>query len=179
MQARTYPFTPESHVAGGDRQGRPVVLAPMTEVAADTLAPAIVAVGPWAHYGFLAAAMRTSLLATGDGAIRYEIRCGGDCAGAAAIRSPWLAGPYLQLLAILPEFRGCGVGKVVLDWYEATARSVGTRNLWLCVSGFNRDAQRLYRREGYHPATILPDLMRSGDDELLMRKLLADPSTDL
>ena len=89
------------------------------------------------------------------------------------IRSPWLAGPYLQLLAVLPMLQGSGTGSAILTWYEATAMAARMRNAWLCVSGFNVDAQRFYERYGYQLAGRLPDLMRDGDDELLMRKNLA------
>ena len=47
--------------------------------------------------------------------------------------------------------------------------------VWLCVTGVNTGAQRLYRRRGYTLAGTLPGMLRDGDDELLMRKMLTTP----
>lgn len=173
MIASTYPFTEESHAVGATGDGRALVLLPMTPAAATVLAPAIASIGPWAHYNFAPADLEASLLVTGDGAIRYQLTCDGVPAGVVIIRSPWLAGPYLQILAVLPALQGTGTGTAVLKWYETTAMAARMRNVWLCVSGFNVDAQRFYERYGYTLIGHLPDLMRDGDDELLMRKNLA------
>jgi hypothetical protein len=40
------------------------------------------------------------------------------------------------------------------------------------VSAFNPGAQRLYRAHGFEQVAALGDLVRDGDDELLMRKRL-------
>ncbi len=104
--------------------------------------------------------------------MRYQIECGGDLAGAVIIFNPWLAGPYLQMLAILPAHQKRGIGARVLAWLESEARG-HFRNLWLCVSGFNTDAQRFYRLHGFEQVTTLEGLLRDEDDELLMRKRLA------
>lgn len=173
MTASTHPFTLDVHAIGSTRNGRKLELAPMTHDAAARLAPVIATIGPWAHYNFAPADMQASLLISGDGAIRYQLTCDTAPAGVVIIRSPWLAGPYLQILAVLPELQGSGAGSTVLDWYEATAMSARMRNVWLCVSGFNVDAQRFYERYGYTLVGHLKDLMRDGDDELLMRKNLA------
>ncbi len=173
MLSSTHPFTPEDNLAGTLADGRALVLSAMTPEAAAELAPAIAGIGPWAHYNFSPEAMQSSLLITGDGAIRYQLTCAGASAGVVIIRSPWLAGPYLQILAVLPELQGAGIGTAILKWYEATALTARMRNVWLCVSGFNLDAQRFYQRCGYTTIGHLPDLMRDGDDELLMRKNMA------
>jgi diamine N-acetyltransferase len=173
MRASTHPFTPEPHAVGFTRDGRALALAPMTDDAAARLAPEIAGIGPWAHYNFAVDDMRASLLITDDGAIRYQLTCDGAPAGVVIIRSPWLAGPYLQILAVLPSLQGSGAGTSILKWYEGMALEAHMRNVWLCVSGFNVDAQRFYQRYGYTMVGHLPDLMRNGDDELLMRKSIA------
>src|SRR5262249_3711817 len=82
---------------------------------------------------------------------------------------PWLAGPYLQMLAVLPTHQNHGIGGRLLAWFEDEAR-LHFRNLWLCVSAFNIDAQRFYARHGYVHLATLHDLMRAGDGELRLRK---------
>ena len=109
--------------------------------------------------------------------IRYQVRLADALAGAVIIRSPWLAGPYLQMLAVLPEWQGQAIGSAVLDWYEAAAVNAQMRQVWLCVTGINTRAQQLYRRHGYEMAARVPDMMRDGDDELLMRKGLVGQRT--
>ena len=173
MLSSTDPFSPDDHVVGILSDGRKLVLSPMTPAAAAELAPQIADIGPWAHYHFSPDAMRAGLLITEDGAIRYQLTCNDVPAGVVIIRSPWLAGPYLQILAVLPAFQGTGAGTAILRWYETTALTARMRNAWLCVSGFNVDAQRFYQRYGYTMIGHLPDLMRDGDDEMLMRKNLA------
>ena len=76
------------------------------------------------------------------------------------------------MFAVLPAHQKRGIGARVLAWYESEARG-HFRNLWLCVSGFNPDAQRLYRQHGFEHVATLDGLVRDGDDELLMRKRLA------
>src|SRR5207248_4635940 len=109
---------------------------------------------------------------SGDGTIRYQIECGAELAGAVIILSSWLAGPYLQMLAIMPAYQNRGIGAAILVWFESEARD-HFRNLWLCVSACNVHAQRFYRMHGYQRVATLEGLLRDGDDELLMRKRLA------
>jgi diamine N-acetyltransferase len=168
----TTPFAPARHHLGVLRGGAKLELAPMTVAAAAALGPAVAAIGPWAHYGFPPALLTAQLAKTSDGAVRYQVLADEAIAGAVLIRSPWLAGPYLQMLALLPPLQGQGAGAAILDWYEHTARASAARSAWLCVTGINVHAQRFYQRHGYRLAGTLADLMRDGDDELLMRKQL-------
>ena len=179
MTAATHPFTPQTHAIGNARDGRALVLAPMTPAAAAVLAPDIVTFGPWAHYGYKAETIERRFNTTGDGSVCYALHCGAVPAGVVIVCSPWLVGPYLQMLAVLPVCQGQAVGAAVLAWYEETARRGTLRNVWLCVSGFNTNAQRFYERHGYALAGRLPDLLRDGEDELLMRKRLIPLATVL
>ena len=61
------------------------------------------------------------------------------------------------------------------DW----AKIVGVRggadfrespNVFLCVSSFNKEAQRLYKRLGYRKVGELKDYVVKGHSEFLMRK---------
>ena len=166
------PFRSDRYAIGASRDGQPLTLRAMTPAAADLLGPQIAAFGPWAHYDFGPDRMTASIKGSDDGVVRYQIECGADLAGVVIIVCPWLAGPYLQMLAVLPAHQNRGIGAAFLGWFEAEARG-HFRNLWLCVSGFNTEAQRLYRAHGFERVATLDGLVREGDDELLMRKRLA------
>jgi GNAT superfamily N-acetyltransferase len=117
-----------------------------------------------------AEALARFLAASGDGASRYRVEVGGAEAGAVSVRSPWLKGPYLEFLALLPRFQGQGIGADILVWFEQEALALGARNLWVCASSFNAGALRFYERHGFRPTATLPDLVASGYGEILLRK---------
>jgi ribosomal protein S18 acetylase RimI-like enzyme len=171
MPDQRRPYHSETFAIGTSRDGNLLRLQAMTAAAADELGPQTAAIGPWAHYSSAAASVTAALRRTGDGAVRYQVRSGPALAGAVVICCPWLAGPYLQLLAILPAHQNRGIGGSVLSWFETEARD-HFRNLWLCVSAFNIAAQRFYVRHGFERVATLDGLLRDGEDELLMRKRL-------
>ena len=135
-----------------------------------SLAEAIVAIPPWSVVDYPAAAMARFLATSGDGASRYRVEVGGVEAGAVSIRFPWLKGPYLELLAILPRFQSQGLGASILAWLEQEAIGLGARNVWVCAASFNAGAVRFYERHGFRPAATLPGLVADGYDEILLRK---------
>ena len=151
-----------------DLQGvRLVVLEPAV---APALAAAIVAMPPWSAMDYPADAMARFLAMTSDGGSRYLIEIDGAEAGAVAVRHPWLKGPYLELLAVLPPFQRRGIGAGVMSWFEQAGRGLGARNLWVCASSFNDGALRFYQRHGFRPAARLPGLVAESYDEILLRK---------
>jgi diamine N-acetyltransferase len=87
-----------------------------------------------------------------------------------SIRSPWLKGPYLELLAILPEFQGNRLGAGILAWFEREALRLEARNLWVRAASFNARALRFYEGHGFRPAATLSGLVAEGYDEILLRK---------
>jgi diamine N-acetyltransferase len=166
------PYTVERFELGLTRGGDMLALAPMTAAAAADLGPRCAAIGPWAHYGIAGESLAAGLARESEGLMTYQVLVGTAQAGAVIIRYPWLLGPYLAMLAVLPAFQGQQIGATVLSWYEARAREAEIRNIWLCVSGFNVDAQRFYQAHGFQQVGLIPDMMAAGEDELLMRKLL-------
>ena len=135
-----------------------------------SLARAIVAMPPWSVVNYPADAMARFLASSGDGASRYRVEAGGLDAGAVSIRFPWLKGPYLELLALLPPFQSQGLGASILGWFEQEGLRADARNLWVCASSFNERALRFYERHGFKPAATLPGLVAKGYDEILLRK---------
>jgi GNAT superfamily N-acetyltransferase len=166
------PFRADRYAIATARDGRAVTLIAMSVASAARLGPAVARIGPWAHYQLSAARMTRVLEPAPGDSHRFELLCGGESAGAVTLVEPWLLGPYLRILAILPPFQNLGLGACVLDWFEAEARRADARQTWLCVTGVNTNAQRFYRAHGYDLAATVPDLLRDGDDELLMRKRL-------
>lgn len=146
-----------------------VTLLPMTAELADRLGPAIAGMEPWSLYNRSAAYM-TGVLANPDPAVRCRaVHIRGELAGAIAIRSPWMAGPLLQLLALLPPFQCKGHGGTLVNWFAALAKP-NQRWLWLAVTAANGRAFAFYKRHGFEEAARLPDLMQDGSLEVLMRK---------
>jgi ribosomal protein S18 acetylase RimI-like enzyme len=101
----------------------------------------------------------------------FIVRSGGERAGFLVLDLNGPLGGYIQTIGVAPEMRGRGIGGAVLRWAEARVFKT-QRNVLLCVSSFNRGAQRLYRRAGYEVVGRLRDYVVAGHDEILMRKTL-------
>ena len=150
------------------------VLRPLSAEAAEELGPALAAIPPWSVIGWPAERMTLGLKRQLPSVKRFEVLAGGGvCAGIIVILDPFLHGPYLQLLAVLPEFQGRNLGLRLLQWMESEARRAEARQLWLCVSTFNTRAQAFYRRFGFEAVAVLDKLASDASDELLMRKRLS------
>jgi ribosomal protein S18 acetylase RimI-like enzyme len=106
----------------------------------------------------------------------FIARSGGERAGFLVLDLNGPLGGYLQTLGVAPEKRDRGLGAAVLAWAEAHIFK-RHRDILLCVSSFNRGAQRLYRRAGYAVVGRLRDNVVAGHDEILMRKTLGPLST--
>jgi ribosomal protein S18 acetylase RimI-like enzyme len=85
-----------------------------------------------------------------------------------AMAVPLIKG-YINALAVKPAWRNRGVGGKLLAHAEQRAFR-DSPNCFLCVSSFNGDAQRFYRRMGYEQVGELKDFVIAGASELLMRK---------
>ncbi len=80
-------------------------------------------------------------------------------------------GGYLRALGVAPEARRQGVGRGLVSFAEnRTVRQ--SRNFFLCVSSFNRKAQKFYMELGYERAGTLPDLVVTGKSEYIYWKRL-------
>ncbi len=159
-----FPLHPH-HVPGA-------IIRPLHLGEARPLAEALAGMDPWGRLGFKPAVL-TTYLEKRDGALSvYGIEIGGHLAGGMTLRYPWLKGPYLELLAVLPAYQKHGLGRLALEWAMARARHGGAGNLWACVSAFNTPARAFYHRLGFVETCQLDDLVRDGEAEMLLRKRL-------
>ena len=148
-------------------------LEAMSPSVALALAPRIADIDPWRRLAVPAERLARQFTPAPSVEIRL-VAVAGAPAGAVVIRRNWLLGPYLQHLSVLPEAQGRGAGTAALALLDDIARSDGHKNVWLCVSGFNTGAAGFYRRHGFTAAADLQDLVRPGESEILMRRILPD-----
>jgi ribosomal protein S18 acetylase RimI-like enzyme len=149
-----------------------LTLRPLTSGNASRLAEALAAIPPWSVIGYPAERMARAFERQPPSVKRFEALADGELAGLIVIQDPFLHGPYLQLLAVLPEFQGRGVGLRLLRWMESEARGAEARQLWLCVSTFNTRARAFYERFGFEAVAVLDKLASDASDEAFMRKRL-------
>ena len=158
---RALPFTPVAQDLGQCR------LEPLNSAEAEIVAVRLPEMDPWLRLGYHIEALRRYLTRESPSLTRWAITRDGAVTGVVAVRFPWLRGPYLELLAVLPEAQGGGLGAAVLGWLQGEAAPEG--NLWVMVSAFNEGARRFYRRHGFVEIARVPDLVCPGHDEVLMR----------
>ena len=149
-----------------------VVLRPLMLENAQVLGEAIAAIPPWSVIGYPAERLVSWLRREQPSMRRFEVLAGPRLAGVIVIQEPFLYGPYLKLIAVLPEFQGQRLGLRLLQWMETQARQMEARQLWLCASTFNMRARAFYASFGFEAVAVLDKLGSDASDELLMRKRL-------
>ncbi|RLG44683.1 MAG: N-acetyltransferase, partial [Thermoproteota archaeon] len=80
-------------------------------------------------------------------------------------------GGYIGLLGVFPNFRGRGIGKILLKTAEKEIFK-SSINVFLLVSSFNRVAITFYEKNGYQRVGEIPDAIVAGHSEIIMRKTL-------
>lgn len=124
---------------------------------------------PWLTLGYDAAVWRRLLRGPLANRDAWVIAEAGRARGIAIVRHGFLAGDYLELLAVDASARGDGLGTRLLEHCE-TDVFARARNFFVCVSDFNHGARRFYRRHGYVQVGRLDALLIPGSAELLLRK---------
>jgi ribosomal protein S18 acetylase RimI-like enzyme len=76
---------------------------------------------------------------------------------------------YIKVIAIVPNWRGKGYGRQLLEFSEERIFR-DYPNVFLCVSSFNLNAQDFYRKMGYDRVGELKDYLIEGQSEILLRK---------
>ncbi len=77
--------------------------------------------------------------------------------------------PYLHIIAVKEEFRGLGIGRKLLAYFEESVFTDASK-VFLVVADFNPEAKRLYERLGYRQVGEIPGLYKAGVTEYLMMK---------
>jgi len=99
----------------------------------------------------------------------YGAYIGKELAGTMVVQPRGAFSGYLKSIAVKPEWRGRKLGEAMMAFLEEEIFAT-CANLFLCVSSFNTEAQRFYRRLGYEQAGVLKNYLVEGHDEILMRK---------
>ena len=152
-------------------------LLPLEQSSCASLAAGIAAIEPWSVMNYPAETLAAFLARPDGGVSRYVVSVNGEEAGVVSVRHPWLKGPYLELLALLPEAQNHGIGSSIMAWFESAGLKHGARNLWVCASSFNARALRFYERHGFARTATLPGLVADGYDEVLLRKFPLGPQS--
>jgi ribosomal protein S18 acetylase RimI-like enzyme len=86
-----------------------------------------------------------------------------------------LLGGFIALLAVRPESSGQGLGRALVEHVAGQTFAV-RRWLYVSCDGNNAAALRFYRKLGFSRVGRLPDLVRQGRTEILLRKGAPNPS---
>lgn len=105
-------------------------------------------------------ALIDELLALG---LSWMAECDGRPAGYAIVSRRFFSRPFIELLAVAPDFRRAGVAGALL---EAGAAAFDGETLFTSTNQSNEPMQALLARTGFEPSGVIENLDR-GDPELV------------
>ena len=141
--------------------------------------PWVAALEPWRSLGYEAGGLSRFLRRAGGGGgalVAVEAAAPGRpgrVAGILALQEGVLLGNFVSLLAVRGEAAGRGSGRALIAATEA--RTPPRRWLYVSADADNTGALAFYRKLGFKRVGRLPDLIRAGRVELLLRKPVALP----
>jgi ribosomal protein S18 acetylase RimI-like enzyme len=100
---------------------------------------------------------------------RAIVRADGERAGLLIVDMNGPFPGYIQTIGVAPAARNRGIGTKTLAWAEERIFR-DSPNVFICVSSFNPDAQRLYQRLGFERVGVLKNFIVDDHDEWLLRK---------
>lgn len=111
------------------------------------------------------------------GQVYVAINGDGSCVGFMSVNEEgcFRKFPYLAILSVHATYRSKGVGKMLLDEYEAMSFQKENRAFVLC-SDFNTRGQAFYMQNGYRECGVIIDLFKVGIAEHLFIKYKEDKS---
>ena len=136
----------------------------------------IVGIEPWLSLGYRAQPLGR-WLARGARARGVWVARGARAGAASAVQGivvvemPFLLGGFIALLAVRPEAAGRGLGRALVAEARRQVFTVaGKRWLYVSADSGNRAALAFYRKLGFARVGRLPDLIRKGNTEVLLRQ---------
>jgi ribosomal-protein-alanine N-acetyltransferase len=79
---------------------------------------------------------------------------------------------YIQTVGVIPRWRNRGIGTKLIEFAERRILREAP-NVFMCVSSFNEQAQKLYARLGYEVVGELREFIVPDHSEILLRKTIA------
>jgi ribosomal-protein-alanine N-acetyltransferase len=131
---------------------------------------------PWKKLGYTDADWKKLFDPLPAGREGFVIESDGALSGFALLRQKFLMGDYLELLVVAPSARGTGLGSALLAHIEELVFA-RVKNLFACVSDFNAEARRFYRKNGYQEIGPMPNFLIPGSSEILLRKTVGSAKT--
>jgi ribosomal protein S18 acetylase RimI-like enzyme len=134
----------------------------------------IVGIEPWLSLGYRAQPLGRWLArgarARGVWVLRARTATNG-VQGIIVVEMPFLLGGFIALLAVRPEAAGRGIGRALVGEARRQVFTVANKR-WLYVSADsgNRGALAFYRKLEFSRVGRLPDLIRAGNTEVLLRQ---------
>jgi diamine N-acetyltransferase len=148
----------------------PAEIRALTAGSARKLASRMARIDPWTRLGIGEDALFDALVPNAQGGvIAYDAHRAGIVLGGISYRASWLYGPYIRLLAVLPEAQNERIGRSLVTRVADDAKRRGAQNVWVCASAFNTRAIAFYERIGFTRIGRIDDLIVSGEDEVLLR----------
>lgn len=160
------PFTAERY-----RLTAAVELRALRDGEEQVIAARLAEMDPWRSLGSTPEGLERYLIRHDPCLHRYALWQEDRLIGLIAVRTPWLLGSYLELLGVFEEAQGQGIGCRLIEWLVAEGARVGA-NLWTTVSASNQRARCFYEQHGFVPIGDIPNLIRAGSTEILLRRPL-------
>ncbi|THI88314.1 MAG: GNAT family N-acetyltransferase [Nitrospira sp. CG24A] len=124
---------------------------------------------PWKRLGYQAKDWDNYFTPLPQGRDSFVVEQDGRVAGIAVVRQKFLLGDYLELLGVADWARGKGLGGQLLTHVEE-AVFARVKNVFACVSDFNDQGRKFYKKQGYQEIGPMPDFLIPGSAEILLRK---------
>lgn len=135
----------------------------------DTIVQLLGESDPWKTLGYTMSDWNRIFCPTPQGRDCYVAELDGQVAGVAIVKQRFLLGDYLELLAVAESVRQNGIGGRLLKHIEQLVFE-RTRNLFACVSDFNKSARAFYKKHGYQEIGPMPNFLIPNSAEILLRK---------
>lgn len=151
------------------RLGRGLILRPLKRDESGRLGEALAGIDPWLRLGYSEVGLALYLERADPALHRYALDYNSELAGVISVRWPWLAGPFIEIMAVLPQVQRLGLGGLAVGWVAEQAEPLGG-NVWATTSDFNASGRAFWHRMGFDEISTLADLIRPGFAELLLRR---------